>query len=326
MSIVRVIKDDRQRFLITDVEIHENTQLSFGARGLHAYLMSKPPEWTVRMTDLINASPAGKDAVRRMTSELELAGYLHRNKTHDPETGKYKTISNVYERVDLNPEYTPTYGGNGSEESEPGRETRRGPGRVSRDGKPAPLVKIDLNNKNIGGLLNFETGSFLEILNDLGVDSEEVREMAIILGDTCKGFANFMTPGNCDFHAASVLLIKANISKEQVTAFIPWWEENGYYVGQPSIKSLMDEVENSIKGVKKIKARKMPETMTALGEVEDWMARRIKVEDFSSPHTLEAIRAVGESKIRGMTTNNRKNVLAEFEREFERAKQNAQTR
>lgn len=74
--IYRVKKE--ARFTVIDNQLATDSRLSFGARGLLVYLLSKPDNWEVRMSDLINASPAGRTAVTRMVKELEDAGYMRR--------------------------------------------------------------------------------------------------------------------------------------------------------------------------------------------------------------------------------------------------------
>lgn len=51
----------------------EDMDLSFRARGVWAYLMSKPSDWTVRSQDLQRA-PEGRDAIRSALNELREAG------------------------------------------------------------------------------------------------------------------------------------------------------------------------------------------------------------------------------------------------------------
>lgn len=314
MSIIRVVRDNRLKFLISDVEIHQNQSVSWEARGLHAYLMSKPPDWTVRKADLINAGPAGKDKIQRMMFELEEAGYLSREKVHDPETGRYKTTSSVYECVALNPN-TPIYGGNGNDQ---GGKAAVDQGGFTSPGKPVPLVS-NSKERYKGDFSDFETPS-------MAVEVPEVQALMVqALLSACKGYANMLVPDDCRFHQAATTLIENDVSIPEVTAFEPWWNENGHYPGKPAVKSLLDEIENSINGVKTGRTQKSPEAAVATRELEMWMKRKIKVTEFSSPHTLRAIQEVGETVIRGMTITNRKNVLASFTREFEKAKRDGET-
>ena len=96
MSIIRVTKK-RGRYLVADAEVFEDKTLSFGARGLMAYLLTKPDNWEVRMSQLISASPAKRVATQRMMKELKDAGYVRRYQENDPKTGKFITITEVYE-------------------------------------------------------------------------------------------------------------------------------------------------------------------------------------------------------------------------------------
>lgn len=75
----------------------ENDQLSWKAKGLLAYLMSKPSGWEIRMHDLVKHATDGESAVRSGLRELEIGGYLVRRREHDEETGHFRWISLVYE-------------------------------------------------------------------------------------------------------------------------------------------------------------------------------------------------------------------------------------
>jgi len=52
--------------------------LSWEARGLLEYLLSKPDNWVVVKQDLINASPAGFKKITTILKELIAAGYIKR--------------------------------------------------------------------------------------------------------------------------------------------------------------------------------------------------------------------------------------------------------
>lgn len=49
--------------------------LSWKAKGILCYLLGKPPQWKVRVSDLVNQSPEGERAVRSGLNELRDAGY-----------------------------------------------------------------------------------------------------------------------------------------------------------------------------------------------------------------------------------------------------------
>lgn len=73
-----------------------DARLSFGARGILAYLLTKPDDWQVRSCDLVAQSPHGKDAILSMLKELEDCGYLKRERVRD-ETGRYQWQTEVFE-------------------------------------------------------------------------------------------------------------------------------------------------------------------------------------------------------------------------------------
>lgn len=55
-------------------------KLSWEARGLIIYLLSKPETWIVMKKDLIEASPAAGKKISSILKELEIVGYIKRNK------------------------------------------------------------------------------------------------------------------------------------------------------------------------------------------------------------------------------------------------------
>lgn len=68
-------------FYILDKRISQDKRLSWGARGLLIYLLGKPDNWRVSVTDLVNqtseaARTSGRDAVYGLLKELQDAGYV----------------------------------------------------------------------------------------------------------------------------------------------------------------------------------------------------------------------------------------------------------
>lgn len=49
--------------------------ISFKAKGILAYLLGKPEDWKLRVSDLENHSSDGKDSIRSALNELRAAGY-----------------------------------------------------------------------------------------------------------------------------------------------------------------------------------------------------------------------------------------------------------
>lgn len=80
---------------------------------------------------------------------------------------------------------------------------------------------------------------------------DAISEMVSCLSQVVKDV--FSIRGNEQkFREAAVDLIGRGISQEQVRAFSGYWKDNGYYKGKPALTSLVQEIENSINGVKAI--------------------------------------------------------------------------
>ncbi len=70
--------------------------LSWQARGLLVYLLSKPDNWTVTKLDLENQSPAGGDAVATILKELHGKAYIKREKFQN-EVGRWEWRTFVFD-------------------------------------------------------------------------------------------------------------------------------------------------------------------------------------------------------------------------------------
>lgn len=85
-TIFRTIKDADNPFVMMDRRPIENPVLSWKAKGILAYLLSRPDNWTVRLGDLVKRSPDGVHAVRGAINELKKAGHVRRVEHRDPKT------------------------------------------------------------------------------------------------------------------------------------------------------------------------------------------------------------------------------------------------
>ena len=96
-SIIRLSKDKDNPFVMVDRAIADDSSLSFAARGMMLYLLSKPDNWTVRMGDLANSSQSeGMQAVRSIFKELEISRYVTREKTRSAD-GRWAWETTVHE-------------------------------------------------------------------------------------------------------------------------------------------------------------------------------------------------------------------------------------
>jgi hypothetical protein len=73
----------RHRFVIVDQRAVEDTRLSWAARGLLGYLLSRPDDWKVLVKDLQRRGDLGRDAVYKLLKELRAAGYLSFEQARD---------------------------------------------------------------------------------------------------------------------------------------------------------------------------------------------------------------------------------------------------
>ncbi len=74
MPVIRIAKRERA-FAQIDKRPLENPQLSWRAKGLLAYFMSRPDDWQIQSSDLLKRSTEGRLAVRRAMKELRDAGH-----------------------------------------------------------------------------------------------------------------------------------------------------------------------------------------------------------------------------------------------------------
>ena len=95
--IVRVERGPEYRYATLAADAMEDCRLSWEARGMLAYLLSKPDSWQVRIGHLVGQAPASKEKVQRILAELERCGYLERRRERDAR-GRFVWLSIVYER------------------------------------------------------------------------------------------------------------------------------------------------------------------------------------------------------------------------------------
>lgn len=143
MSILRK-QLPRSNYTVLDNGLLRDRGLSWAARGMLAFLLSKPDGWEVREANLVNESDAprqGLSAVRAILAELEGAGYLRRGWYND-ERGIRRRVTEVSDTPAL-------FGGDGGEDDSTGvRFTDVG---FSDVGKSPAIVSTDPNEVPKGG-------------------------------------------------------------------------------------------------------------------------------------------------------------------------------
>ncbi len=73
----------RRRFLVVDQSAVEDVRLSWAARGLLAYLLSRPDDWRVLVNDLKRRGDLGRDGIYKLLRELRDVGYVRYERARD---------------------------------------------------------------------------------------------------------------------------------------------------------------------------------------------------------------------------------------------------
>lgn len=111
-TIFRVAKNKDNPYVMIDKRIIDNDNLSFKAKGILVYLLSRPDGWEVNQADISSRSIDGLGAVKSGIKELKEAGYLRHAGTRTAK-GQFATVIwEVYEvpQVDNRPTDSPYMG------------------------------------------------------------------------------------------------------------------------------------------------------------------------------------------------------------------------
>lgn len=96
-EVIRVQKRPNN-FVMMDKSFLEDTRLSYKAKGILAYLLSKPDNWKVIVGNLVNYSTDGKASVYAGLKELKECGYYEKTPVrNDKGTRIIRWESTVYE-------------------------------------------------------------------------------------------------------------------------------------------------------------------------------------------------------------------------------------
>ena len=94
MPIIRIKKADHHYVLINRYGL-DDARLSFQAKGLLAYLLTKPDGWIINYRHLMTVGPDGEYAIRSALNELVNCGYLTRKRRHL--SGRYTWEQTLYD-------------------------------------------------------------------------------------------------------------------------------------------------------------------------------------------------------------------------------------
>jgi hypothetical protein len=98
-TIVRV-KNKTENFSIIDNRFLHDKNLSFKAKGILDYLLTRPDDWKVYITEIAAHSTDGLDSVKSGLKELKEAGYV----VHQVVREKGRIIAHEYIVYEIPPE------------------------------------------------------------------------------------------------------------------------------------------------------------------------------------------------------------------------------
>lgn len=126
----------RRRFVVIDAALAQDARLSFEARGMLLYLLSKPDDWEIRVDDLRREGQIGRDKARRILDELLHYGYLVVAPMQRDDQGQF--AGTRYLVIECPAEAKPADGFTGDGKPVDG---------LSDAGKPAPIHNKEKNKR-----------------------------------------------------------------------------------------------------------------------------------------------------------------------------------
>lgn len=101
--IVRTVKNKENPYYLKNRTAPNDPRLTWKAKGVHDYLMSKPDHWEAIIKELIAASADGEEAVRSAINELIKFGYMHRAREINELGRVIRWRLDAYEAPEMNP-------------------------------------------------------------------------------------------------------------------------------------------------------------------------------------------------------------------------------
>jgi len=96
-NLVQLKIERNKKYTTMRLDAAEDKNLSWKAKGLHTYLISRPPGWTLWIGDLRERSTDGKTSLNSGLKELKEKGYIKIENKKD-EKGRFSTIWTVREK------------------------------------------------------------------------------------------------------------------------------------------------------------------------------------------------------------------------------------
>jgi hypothetical protein len=83
-TIIRVVKNRDNPYVVIHQGVFLDPRLSWKAKGLLGYFLSRPDDWTIQVRDLVRRSRDGRDSVYAGLAELKAAGYVEQRVLRQP--------------------------------------------------------------------------------------------------------------------------------------------------------------------------------------------------------------------------------------------------
>jgi len=96
MVIIRAPKQENG-FTIIRNDVLRDSELSFRARGVLAFILSHTDNWRTDAESIARAAKEGRQAIQTALKELRAAGYIEQVKSQDKATGRWSTETFVYD-------------------------------------------------------------------------------------------------------------------------------------------------------------------------------------------------------------------------------------
>lgn len=244
MSILRVKKEEK--YAVISNEPLNNKSLTWEARGVMAYLLSKPDGWECRNYDLVNQGPASEHIIRRVLKELQEAGYIYRYRKSEGR-GKIEWVTEIYETPELNTAFR-----NGTFSSLDNIDTEsfnleKSVHIVSTDSlvNTDKLESTDLNGTAKTSKLQNPVTPVVEAIRDNDQTKREyLNGLADQVATICKIDIDMASPKTREaLKAITVSLHAKHVSEADLSDFGIWWYDNTWQgkKGQPPTPTLIGD-------------------------------------------------------------------------------------
>lgn len=161
MSIVKNYKRKNRYSMIDNTGVLDES-LSWKAKGLLWYILSKPDDWQVKMADLIKRSTDGRDSTRSAFAELEANKYAIQVRGHD-EKGFFCWNTIVFDSPEAFDEWADT-------------EEGRAVVSAKKATKPQPVNAPSTDGSSVNGQASDGQPEVIYITDSTNIESTNIEE------------------------------------------------------------------------------------------------------------------------------------------------------